>query len=353
MAKNNGSRLMEYMVILNWTNPRCQLIMAQWGGEMELKTNKKSGVPLYIQIKEQIKQEIRNKSIRPGQKMPTERELARMLRTSRNTISSAYKLLEQEGVLTSHQGKGTFVTAENRELSERRVRHKICGLIETSLDEALESGMSTTEFTALVLEKVREREEFLRKINAVFVECNIEQARVFSRELADMANFSVRPLTLNELRLRDVGVEELIKDARYIFTTFSHINEVRDLTADLEKEVHGFAVKPCLEGIVKIARHPGDTRFGLVALSEEFHHKFIRNLKSTGLDNLQVNFTSSHDKGTLQDLINSSDVIIVSPGRGEEIEALVNGDKEIIVFNTTLDLGSVRAVVSKISGLKH
>jgi DNA-binding transcriptional regulator YhcF (GntR family) len=320
---------------------------------MELRTNKKSGVPLYIQIKDQVKQEIKNKRIVAGQKMPTERDLAKMLRTSRNTISSAYKLLEQEGVLVSHQGKGTFVAVENREQSERRVRHKICSLIETSLDDALESGLSTAEFIVLVQEKVREREEFLRKINAVFVECNIEQARVFSRELADMANFNVRPLTLTDLRLREEWVEEMIKDARYIFTTFSHINEVRDLTAGLEKEVYGFAVKPCLEGIVKIARHPGDTKFGLVAISKEFHQKFLRNLKATGLENLNISFTNTNDEDELQKLVTSSDVIIVSPGRGDEIETLMNGDKEVIIFNTTLDLGSVRAVVSKISGLKH
>ena len=43
-----------------------------------------------------------------GKKLPTERELAKALRVSRNTISTAYKELEDEGVLYSHQGRGTL-----------------------------------------------------------------------------------------------------------------------------------------------------------------------------------------------------------------------------------------------------
>jgi GntR family transcriptional regulator len=320
---------------------------------MELKMNKSTGVPLYIQIKNQIVHQIKTKNIKPGQRMPTERELAQQLRTSRNTISSAYKLLEQEGVLVSHQGRGTFVAPEDKSLKDQRFREKLFTMIDSGLDEALDAGLSISEFMDLVQVRVKQKEEMLNRVKILFVECNIEQARVFSRELSEICNFNVKPLVLSELHHRDERVEELLSGVKYIFSTFNHVNEVRELTSDLNKEVYGVAVKPYLEGIVKIARYPAGTKFGLISLSEEFHYKFERNLKSSGLENLEILFTTSQDEEEIRKVINYSDVVIVSPGRCEEIKNMVRGEKEVIVFNTTLDVGSVKAVMAKLTLYKH
>jgi len=315
--------------------------------------NKKTGVPLYLQIRNQIIHHLNTRNIRPGQKMPTERELAQQLKTSRNTISSAYKLLEQQGILVSHQGRGTFVASEDKSEKEQRIRANILNMIDSGLDGALDAGLSTSEFMDLVRERVKQKEELLSKVKTLFVECNIEQARVFANELGEICNFNVKPLVLSELHHRDERVEELLAEAKYIFSTFNHVNEVKELTSGYNKEVYGVAVKPCLEGIVKIARYPRGTKFGLISLSQEFYFKFERNLKSTGLENLEISFTTSQVDDEIRQVIDSSDVIIVSPGRCEEITNKVRGEKEVIIFNTTLDLGSVKAVMAKLSVYKH
>lgn len=80
--------------------------------EIDILVNKRSGVPLYLQVKKQILDQIRSGKIKVGSKMPTERELATSLGVSRNTISSAYNELEKEGIIKSYQGKGTFVIEE-------------------------------------------------------------------------------------------------------------------------------------------------------------------------------------------------------------------------------------------------
>ncbi len=315
--------------------------------------NKNINVPLYIQIKNQIIHQIKNRNVKPGQRMPTERELARQLRTSRNTVSSAYKLLEKDGIIVSHQGRGTFVALEDKSQMEQRFKEKFFAMIDKGLDEALESGLSISEFMDLVQVRVKQKEEMLSRVKALFVECNIEQSRVFSAELEEICSFNVKPLVLSDLYHRDERVEALLTESQYIFSTFNHVNEVRELTSEYNKEVYGVAVKPYLEGLIKIARHSAGTKFGLISLSEEFHFKFQRNLKSSGLENLEIQFTASQSDNEITQLINSSDVIIVSPGRCEEIKDKVKGEKEVIVFNTTLDVGSVKAVLSKISVYKH
>ncbi|HEY7330873.1 MAG TPA: GntR family transcriptional regulator [Gemmataceae bacterium] len=69
----------------------------------------KSGVPIYRQIMDQIRHGIASSRLRPGEQLPTVRALAVELSVNPNTVIKAYSLLEQQGVLTSEQGSGTFV----------------------------------------------------------------------------------------------------------------------------------------------------------------------------------------------------------------------------------------------------
>ncbi len=73
------------------------------------KLDSKSGVPIYRQIMDQIRHGIASGRLRPGEQLPTVRALAVELAVNPNTVIKAYSLLEQQGVLTSEQGSGTFV----------------------------------------------------------------------------------------------------------------------------------------------------------------------------------------------------------------------------------------------------
>lgn len=320
---------------------------------MNISIDRKSGVPIYIQVKNQIMNEIKNGSLKIGTKMPTERELAQRLNTSRNTISAAYNLLEQEGVLTSYQGRGTFVAEEAKPWKQHNLKDKLLKIIDLGLEEALETGLEPKEFLALVQERIREREEYIKRINAVFVECNIEQAKAFSRELSRATSLNVIPLVVSDLGNRTEGVQKALDEAQLIIATFNHVNEVKELTSDIKKEVLGVAINPCLEAIVKIARYPKETRFGLVCISKEFQFKVENALKSAGLDNLIIVETISRIQEDIIKVINSSDVMIVSPGRREEVKKLALGKKEVISFDYNLDQGSVKAIMSKIIEVRN
>ena len=79
---------------------------------MKIEINKSSRIPLYLQIKEQLKGLIQNGQLFKGMQLPTERELSHQLKVSRNTVSMAYKELSLEKIISSTSGKGTFITAE-------------------------------------------------------------------------------------------------------------------------------------------------------------------------------------------------------------------------------------------------
>jgi DNA-binding transcriptional regulator YhcF (GntR family) len=308
---------------------------------------------MYIQVKKQIMDLIRDGSLKIGTKMPTERELSEKLKISRNTISAAYKELEQEGVLKSYQGRGTFVAEEARPWKAQGIKDKIIKFIDLGLEEALETGMGGEEFLELVSQRVKEKLELMTRIVGVYVECNIEQSRMFSKQLSERTNMNMIPLTVNDLKNMDKDTKDTIEKTQVIIATFNHVNEVNELIGEFNKEVLGVAINADLETIVKIARYPEGTKFGFVCISEEFMFKIRGALEKAGLGNIDIEFTNSTDEKVLKNIIKKSNVIIVSPGRYKDIRELSANDKEIIQFLYSLDDGSVKALKSKIIELKY
>jgi DNA-binding transcriptional regulator YhcF (GntR family) len=322
--------------------------------------DRKNGIPIYIQVKDKIMEQIKNGTLKVGTKMPPERELAKEIGTSRNTVSSAYKVLEQEGVLVSYQGKGTFVAEEIKTWKQYTAKDKLFKIIDLALEEAFEIGFDSKEFLNLVEERTKEKEEYLKYIKVVFFECNIEQAREFAKELEDATKLSIYPAVILKLEMNDAETLKQVNESKFVITPFNHVNTVKSLIANFQKEVLGVAINPCLEAIVKIARYPAQTRFGLFCISEEFQFKIINALESAGLDNLNIEATTSREIENVQKIIDNSDVLIVSPGRYDEVEKCANtvinskyrGKKDIISFDYSLDQDSVKMIISKIIEIK-
>jgi|SRR5215471_10247140 len=68
------------------------------------------GVPIYVQLRDQIAAAVGSGRLRPGEQLPTMREVAVELRIDLNTVQRAYAELEREGILTMVRGRGSFVT---------------------------------------------------------------------------------------------------------------------------------------------------------------------------------------------------------------------------------------------------
>ena len=79
-----------------------------------LRPNPSSGVPIYLQLMEQVKHAIETGALRPGEQLPGIRPLAEELVINPNTVAKAYRELEHEGVIELRHGAGAFVSANAR-----------------------------------------------------------------------------------------------------------------------------------------------------------------------------------------------------------------------------------------------
>ena len=81
---------------------------------MLLRPNPSSGVPIYLQLMEQVKHAIETGALRPGEQLPGMRPLAEELVINPNTVAKAYRELEHEGVIELRHGAGAFVSGNAR-----------------------------------------------------------------------------------------------------------------------------------------------------------------------------------------------------------------------------------------------
>lgn len=314
---------------------------------MEYNLNRESGVPLYRQVKNLILNKVKSGELSSGYKMPTERELSDQLTVSRNTISSAYKELEKEGILISKQGKGTFVAEESTLMASGEFRERIIRFIDLGLDEAIEAGVEPKNYIKMVEQRVEERVDSKRLSKAVYVECNVEQARYFSNQLRLGTNLECEPLTIPDLIEMDNETKLKLYNADVIVSTFNHVPEVMEYTKAFGKEVLGVAINPDLSTIVKLARYPIETRIAFVSISSEFSEKVKLAINEAGLSDLDISYTTTQDKEELKKVVEGKDIVLVSPGRKRDVVELVP-DERVQSFIYNLDEGSLKALKTKL-----
>ena len=100
---------------------------------MEIIISNNSSTPIYEQIKEQVKAQILSGELQEDEMLPSLRQLARDLKISVLTTTRAYNELEQEGFITSRQGKGFFVMSSSSNL----IREQLIKEVEHSLNNAI------------------------------------------------------------------------------------------------------------------------------------------------------------------------------------------------------------------------
>lgn len=112
---------------------------------MKIVVSNRSGVPIYEQIKEQIKAAIFTKELREDEQLPSIRGLARDLKISVITTSRAYSDLEEEGFIANVQGKGCYVLPRNKELARENALHRIEDGLQSAITIAKAEGVSKEE----------------------------------------------------------------------------------------------------------------------------------------------------------------------------------------------------------------
>jgi len=118
--------------------------------DIQITLDFRSGLPIYVQIVEQIRKMVASSELQVGDQLPTVRQLATDLRINWNTVARAYKLLDEAGLISTQQGRGTYIwEAPTEEITVQLRQQALDGLTRRFLAEAVRLGCSPQDVAAV------------------------------------------------------------------------------------------------------------------------------------------------------------------------------------------------------------
>jgi len=112
----------------------------------------RSRTPIYLQLVERIRQLTLSGDLSPGEQLPTVRALAQELRINFNTVARAYRLLDEAGIISTQQGRGTYILEIPPPEKTQSLREEaLASLLSRCVDEASRLGYEKSE----ILEALR------------------------------------------------------------------------------------------------------------------------------------------------------------------------------------------------------
>lgn len=122
-----------------------------------IEIDAKSGVPVYIQLKEGLKLLILKGIYEQGAKLPTVRQMAVELRINSNTVARSYSELEREGIISTQQGRGTFVCTIPTGVENNEKEKELDKLLEKFITDTLSLGFNEEYILEKLSNKIKEK----------------------------------------------------------------------------------------------------------------------------------------------------------------------------------------------------
>ena len=121
-----------------------------------LQIDFRSGLPIYTQIVNQVQTQVAGGVLHPGDQLPTVRALAEELRVNFNTVARAYRILDEARIISTQQGRGTYITEiPPPKVTERLRRESLEALALRYISEAMRLEFSKNEINEMIKNQLK------------------------------------------------------------------------------------------------------------------------------------------------------------------------------------------------------
>jgi DNA-binding transcriptional regulator YhcF (GntR family) len=321
----------------------------------DIKIDKSKPTPIFRQIIQEIEQAINNGSLKTGERLPTERELAVSLAVARGTVTRAYAELTNEGRIDRVQGRGSIVSgqaAPERSGRKERAQSLIRGLV----DALTGMKLSFPEMKAMVDLAITEREEALATLSVAAVDCNPETLGMFERQIGLLSRVSVRTYLLDDLaRDRDPGAR--LRDFSLILTTTTHHRDLCALAPELKALIVPVSVSPSRETILRLASVGPGQGIGVLCESRKFFSIVQLQLRDLRIQGPLDALFPPRAPGALAEFIRERKALILSPGEqaatsreeARALQAFTERGGNMVTFDYQIERGSLARVEERIN----
>lgn len=299
-------------------------------------------------ITEAIIQRITTGKYSPGIRLPSVRDLADEIGSNRNTISKAYRMLLEMGVIENNPGgrKG-FSVKQTAITGEKTKKELLEYYYQQSVDliwQGMAAGISAEEMLAQLKDAVGDvyrRSE----VRMIFFECNVHDTTEMGEKLNQVLGMKVEYKVLEDLHPK---FTQTFKQYDLVITTYHHLAEIREAIKTLGEsaaKVVGIDTRPTAETMLKIARLPC-TRVGLVCTFGNTAH-MLKHILYGYHPEWEINAVAMDDPNLIMDLARSSDHFIVTHTCADEVTQLTGRTPDVVV-NFQIDEQSISFIRQRI-----
>lgn len=127
---------------------------------MQFDVDLTTHTPIYLQVMGQVKHAVATGELKPGDQLPTVRQLADELDVNFNTVARAYRLLDEERIISTQHGRGSYILEPTSRQSEKKLRSQdLDALTDHFLGEAQKLGFSPRELRAQIEKQINKLEK--------------------------------------------------------------------------------------------------------------------------------------------------------------------------------------------------
>ncbi len=324
--------------------------------------DKNNKVPLYLQLKDQIKYFISTGAITAEEKLPPVKILAKTLGINFLTVRKAYKELEESGLINIRHGEGCFISLTNNSNHRDKdinkavslptaIQNQFAEAARQLLEQFLQQGLILSEIKKILDDTFSEVEKSKIAPIIVFVECNNFQINQISKILEDEIKLIVKPLLVKELS-REIPILMASGRKINIVTTGFHVNEVRQAVGELAIQID-----------VLITNLNPETRRQLEQFGEKASYSFICRDKESavlykellkaelGYDQLNLTSCTLSESEKVQKILETAEVILTSPPVYEEVKKMASPKKPVFNLFERVDPMSLKVFRDRILGV--
>jgi len=121
-----------------------------------LQIDFRSGLPIYTQIVNQVQAQVMNGRLKHNDQLPTVRALAEELRVNFNTVARAYRILDEARIISTQQGRGTYITEiPPPKVTEKLRQETLEALTQKYIGEAMRLDFSKSEIRQMVIDQLK------------------------------------------------------------------------------------------------------------------------------------------------------------------------------------------------------
>ncbi len=278
----------------------------------EFSVNKQHDMPVYRQLVEEITRRVMAGELKPGDKMPPERELAASLDVARGTVKRAYEKLAENHILDVGHGRGTFVSARQNVVPASR-KERAVKLLRTVVVDLTRLNFSYDEIRSLfhvVLEDLRRRHESFK---VAAVDCNPESLATFEQQLRHISNLQIHKYPIDMFQ-SDPEAAGTLESYDIVLTTATHYSELCGLAPSIARRLLQVVLSPSQQTIIDLANLSHNEHVGVLTESRNFQNIIRSKLKDFFFEVPRSSCIFEKNRSALPEFLRDKSVMIVPPG---------------------------------------